>query len=163
MNCIQSWKKHQEITKIAQSFKHNQTWQVCLPGLSWVTNLSPSSKKHGDWIISYLCYFLLAFWSHWNSQLGDKFVSLVWAGRQTCRPSHIWLCLKDWAYVPVGNKLCQSINGLFAQSERMCRTTKKIGLILSVPSVSYDSKFTLYCKISLAQFSWKLKSGHLCT
>jgi hypothetical protein len=104
---------------IAQSFKHNQTWlgrQVCHPGLSWVTNLSPSSKKQGDWIISYLCYFLLAFWSHWNSQLGDKFVSLVWAGRQACWPSHIWLCLKDWATINYETPLLRE-NSLHATSE----------------------------------------------
>jgi hypothetical protein len=98
-------RENSSLTK-AQSFKHNQTWlgrQVRLPGLSWATNLSPSSKKQGDWIISYLCYFLLAFLSHWNSQLGNKFVSLVWARLQTCRPSHVWLCLKDWA----NGLLCQ--------------------------------------------------------
>jgi hypothetical protein len=81
------------VITLGKSFKHNQTWlgqQVCLPGLSLATNLLSSSKKQGDWIVGYLCYFLLAFghteihsWvtslSPW-SELGDKLVCLVTSG-----------------------------------------------------------------------------------
>jgi hypothetical protein len=44
-----------------------------------------------------LFYFLLAFWSHWNSQLGDKFVTQIQLGRRTCRPSRAEKGPKDWA------------------------------------------------------------------
>jgi hypothetical protein len=52
---------------LAQSFSPNLAQdgqQTCRPAQKWVTSLSASSKKQGEWITSYLCYFLLAFWSH---------------------------------------------------------------------------------------------------
>jgi hypothetical protein len=73
------------------------------------TSLSPWSElgdklvvqlKEAGWLDCRLpMLFSSCIWSHWNSQLGDKFVSLVWAGRQTCVPCHVWLCLKEWAIV----------------------------------------------------------------
>jgi hypothetical protein len=36
---------------------------------------------------------LVIFWH----EMGYKFVAQIWPGQQTCRPSHIWFCLKDWA------------------------------------------------------------------
>jgi hypothetical protein len=31
--------------------------------------------------------------------LSRKFVAQLKPGRQACRPSHVWLCLKDWANI----------------------------------------------------------------
>jgi hypothetical protein len=73
--------------QIAQSFKHNQTWhgqQVCRPGLSWATNLLPSSE--------FQCDQLSAVHKRKRRRLvADNPVTLLlWAGRQVCHPGLSW-------------------------------------------------------------------------
>jgi hypothetical protein len=69
---------------IAQSFKHNQTWlgrQVCRPGLSWATNLSPSCE--------FQCHQLLAVHKRKRRRLvADN--PVTWAGQQVCCPGLSW-------------------------------------------------------------------------
>jgi hypothetical protein len=57
--------------------------------MRWVTNLSPSSKKQGDWIILFSSCILVTL----------KFA----AGQQVCRPSRAKLGLKDWASLCLKN------------------------------------------------------------
>jgi hypothetical protein len=64
---------------IAQSFKHNQTWQgrqVCRPAQTRETNSSPSSDQ-GNKFVAQLALI--------QYELGDKFVSQL--GPQVCRPA----------------------------------------------------------------------------
>jgi hypothetical protein len=56
------------------------------------THLSASSKKQGDWIISYFFCFLVTL----------KFA----ASRQTFRLAHVHFCLKNWANVFKKRKDC---------------------------------------------------------